>query len=446
MSMASTPETHYARTSEGVHIAYQVSGAGPRDLVLIPGWISHLEWAWEYPPLAKMLERLGTFSRLICFDRRGLGLSDRPDHLPTLEDQVDDVRTVMDAAGSEKAVIFGDLEGTAQGAMFAATHPDRTEAYITYGGRARYLRSPEFPWGIPEELVAVWLNWIEDNWGRDADEHVALVAPSALDDAVFRRWYSQLCRLSVSPAAVVELFRIFVLHDIVGVLPSIHVPTLVLVRSGNERLRGARYFAEQVPDSKFVEVPGRDMLLYVGNVDVVLDEIQEFLTGARDSPSADRVLSTVLITDIVESTRRAASLGDRPWSQLLDTHDRVIERQLERFRGRKVNPTGDGMIATFDGPARGIRCAQAIVDAARAVNLDIRAGLHTCEIELRGEDIAGIGVHTCARVTSLAAPGEVLVSRTVTDLVAGSGIEFVEKGEFSLKGVPGNWSLFSAIS
>ena len=442
--MAVLPETRYVRTADGVHIAYQVLGDGPLDLVFVPGWVNHLEWAWEYPPFAAMLRRLGSFSRLIWFDRRGLGLSDRPDHLPILEDQVEDIGAVMEAAGSERAVVFGDGgEGTALAIVYAATHPERVDSLVTFGGRARFIRSPEFPWGNSEEDVAIWLKWIDRNWGRDASEHVALFAPSLLEDVTFRRWYAQLCRLSGSPAAVIELVRIFMRHDILAILPAVRVPTLVLVRSGNPRREAARYLAEQIPTATFVEVPGEDTLIYVGDTDTVLDEVQEFLTGARDAPSPDRVLATVLMTDIVGSTDHASRLGDRRWRELLDAHDSAVDRQLDRFRGRKVNTTGDGMLATFDGPARALRCAQAILSANRALGLEVRAGVHTGEVELRGADIGGIAVHIGARIAGLAGPGEVLVSRTVTDLVAGSGIEFVDHGEHQLKGVPGAWRLFA---
>jgi class 3 adenylate cyclase len=443
VAMTDVAETKYARTPEGLSIAYQVIGDGPVDLVFVPGWISHIEWAWEYPPFARMLQRLSSFSRLIWFDRRGMGLSDRPEHLPTLEDQMEDIGTVMDAVGSEHASIFGDAEGGVLGLVFAATHPERVDALITFGGRARVLVSPDFPLGESEERVEHILNVIVNTWGRDDPEFLTSIAPSMLDDPGFRKWYSQLCRLSASPSAVKEILRVTALHDIRSVLPTVRVPTLNLVRRDGPRLEHVRYIASQIPNASLIEVPGKDVPVFVGDTKAVIDEVQEFLTGVRDAPDTDRVLSTVLMTDIVGSTDRAIVLGDRRWSELLDAHDKVIDRQLERFRGRKVNPTGDGMLATFDGPARAIRCAQAISSATREMGVEVRAGLHTGEIELRGDDVGGIGVHIGARVASLAGSGEILVSRTVTDLVAGSGIEFEDRGEYELKGVPGTWQLFA---
>jgi class 3 adenylate cyclase len=441
--MSEVPDTRYAKTSDGVHIAYQVLGDGPRDLVYVPRWPSHLDWAWEYPPFARMLRRLASFSRLIWFDKRGSGLSDRPERLPTLEDQMEDLGAVMDAAGSERAVLFGDGEGAVQSIMYAATHPDRVEGLITFGGRARLIRSADYPWGMTEESYTALMSHVEANWGRDDPEAVAFVAPSMADDSVFRKWHAQYRRLGASPSGFIELNRILSLHDIRSILPVVRVPTLNLVRTDMGRLDDVRYMTDHIPGATLIELEGRDVLIHVGNTDAVIDEVQEFMTGVRDAEDTDRILATVLMTDIVGSTELAASLGDRKWTELLDAHDKVIDHQLERFRGRKVNPTGDGMLATFDGPARAIRCAQAMIAETHAINVDIRAGLHTGEIELRGNDVGGIGVHIGARVASLAGTGEVLVSRTVTDLVAGSGIVFEDRGEHSLKGVPGTWQLFA---
>jgi class 3 adenylate cyclase len=390
-----------------------------------------------------MLRRLASFSRLIWFDKRGSGLSDRPERLPTLEDQMEDLGAVMDAVGSERAVLFGDGEGVAQSIMYAATHPERVEGLITFGGRARLLRSADYPWGMTEESYTTLMSTVEANWGRDDPEAVAFIAPSMADDIVFRKWHAQYRRLGASPSGLMELTRILSLHDIRSILPAVRVPTLNLVRTGMGRLDDVRYMADHIPGATLIELDGQDVLIQVGDTDAVIDEVQEFMTGVRDAADTDRILATVLMTDIVGSTELAVSLGDRKWTELLDAHDKVIDHQLERFRGRKVNPTGDGMLATFDGPARAIRCAQAMIGETHEIDIDIRAGLHTGEIELRGNDVGGIGVHIGARVASLASTGEVLVSRTVTDLVAGSGIVFEDRGEHSLKGVPGTWQLFA---
>jgi class 3 adenylate cyclase len=391
-----------------------------------------------------MLRRLSSFSRLIWFDKRGSGLSDRPDHLPTIEDQMEDLGAVMDAAASERGVLFGDGEGAALSIVYSATHPERVEALITFGGRARLIRGADYPWGITDETFEAWMDQIEASWGRNDPASVALFAPGMVDDQVFRKWHAQYLRLSASPSGLSEMIRILTIHDIRSVLPSVRVPTLNLVRTDSGRLDDVRYMADHIPEASLVVLPGADAYLHVGDTDAVIDEVQEFVTGVRDAPDFERVLATVLMTDIVGSTELAASLGDRKWTELLDAHDKVIDQQLERFRGRKVNPTGDGMLATFDGPARAIRCAQAMVDATSRLDIRIRAGLHTGEIELRGDDVGGIGVHIGARVASLAGAGEVLVSRTVTDLVAGSGITFEERGEHTLKGVPGKWQIFAA--
>lgn len=439
------PKTHYVKTADGVSIAYQVMGNGPIDLVFVPGGVNHVEWAWEYAGYARLLERLASFARLIWFDKRGLGLSDRPDRLPTLEDQMVDVGAVLDAAGSESAALFGTQDGCPPGMFYAAAHPERLFALVLYGGMARFLASDDYPCGLPKGVAEHWLRRIERAWGQDVPSDLEALAPSRLRDAAFRKWYAQFCRLAASPSAIRELMRIFMLHDMRNVLPAVQIPTLVLNRTADAvcRVENARYLAEHIPNARLVELAGDDALIYAGDTDAVIDEVQEFLTGVRDSPSTDRVLVTVLMTDIVGSTERASALGDRRWRELLDAHDRVIDRQLERFRGRKVNPTGDGMLATFDGPARAVRCAQAVVEAARAIDLDVRAGVHTGEVERRGDDIGGIAVHIGARVASLAGPGDVLVTRTVTDLVAGSGLAFEEHGEHILKGVQEPWKLFS---
>ena len=350
--VAEVPQTHYAKTPDGVSIAYQVMGDGPIDLVFVPGWVNHVEWAWENPGYARLLERLASFARLIWFDKRGLGLSDRPERLATLEDQMVDVGAVLDAVGSERAALLGTQDGATPGLFYAAAHPERILALVLYAGLPRFLASDDYPFGISEVMVQHWLHRIERAWGRDVPSDLQNLAPSRLQDTAFRKWYAQFCRLAASPSAIRELMRIFTLHDMRGVLPAVRVPTLVLNRAGDAvcRVENARYMAEHIPNARLIELAGNDTLIYAGDVDAVIDEVQEFLTGVRDSPNTDRVLATVLMTDIVGSTERATALGDRRWHDLLDSHDRVVDRQLERFRGRKVNPTGDGMLATFDGP------------------------------------------------------------------------------------------------
>ena len=439
------PQTHYAVAGDGISLAYQVVGEGPIDLIFVPGWVNHIDWAWEYSGYAHLLERLASFARLIWFDKRGLGLSDRPARLPTLEDQMDDVGAVLDAVGSERAALFGTQDGTAPGLFYAAAHPERIFALVLYAGMPRFLAGDGYPFGVPQEVVDHWLHRFERAWGRDVPSDLEPMAPSRKHDAVFRKWYAQFCRLAASPSAIRELVRVITMHDMRGLLPAVRVPTLVLNRVGDAvcRVENARFMAEHIPNARLVELAGEDSLIYAGDSDTVIDEVQEFLTGVRDSPNIDRALVSVLFTDIVGSTERASSLGDRRWRELLDAHDRAIDRQLERFRGHKVDSAGDGMLATFDGPARAVHCAQACISAVRAIKLDIRAGVHTGEVELRGGHIGGIAVHIGARVASLAAPSEVLVTRTVTDLVAGSGIQFEDRGEQALKGVPEPWRLYA---
>jgi pimeloyl-ACP methyl ester carboxylesterase len=438
------PETRYAKSGD-INLAYQVVGVGPPDLVYVPGWVSNVEANWEEPGYARFLGRLASFCRLIAFDKRGTGLSDRVSELPTLEERMDDVRAVMDAVGSERAALFGVSEGGPMCALFAATYPERTSALVVYGTYARRGPDSDYPWGRSQEAQDRFLREIAEGWGGP----VALAdrAPSMMDDERFVRWWASYLRQSASPGAVLALTRMNYEVDVRVVLPSIHVPTLVLHRDGDRVMRTAeaRYIAEHVPDAKLVVLPGDDHLPWVGDQDALLDEIEEFLTGVRRGPEPDRVLATVLFTDIVGSTERAAEIGDRRWRDLLEQHHAIVRRALSRFRGREVDTAGDGFLATFDGPARAIRCALSIVEDVRRLGLELRAGVHTGECELVGEDVRGIAVHIGARVASQAAPGEVLVSSTVKDLVAGSGIRFDDRGERDLKGVPGPWRLFAAM-
>jgi class 3 adenylate cyclase/alpha-beta hydrolase superfamily lysophospholipase len=439
------PETRYAKSGD-LHIAYQVVGEGPLDLVLVHGWVSHIEHAWDYPPFAHCLMRLASFARLIHFDKRGTGLSDRVAELPSLEQRMDDLRAVMDAAGSEQAVLFGYSEGGPMAALFAATYPGRTAALIMYASYARRVRAPDYPWGpTPEERLAE-LDSIEQWWGRPGGQ-VATRAPSHADDPRYREWFATYLRRSASPGAALALARMNLEIDVRPVLPAIRVPTLILHRVGERELpvAGARYLATWIPGARYVELPGDDHSLWAGDSDAIIDEVEEFVTGVRPAPEPDRVLATVLFTDIVGSTQRAAALGDRRWRELLDAHHAAVRRELARFRGREVKTTGDGFLAAFDGPARAVRCAAAIRDAVRQLGIEIRAGLHTGEVELLGDDVGGIAVHIGARVAAEAGPGEVLVSSTVKDLVAGSGLEFDDRGARALKGVPGEWRLFAVV-
>ena len=439
------PKTEYARSGD-VHIAYQVVGQGPLDLVYVPGWVSHVEQAWEEPTLARFLCRLSSFSRLIVFDKRGTGLSDRvpDDKLPTLEQRMDDLRAVMDAAGSERAAVFGVSEGGNLCALFAATYPERTTSLVMFGCFAKRIWSPDYPWAPTPEQRQQEYELVERELGNLMD--LARYVPSKIGDQAFARHLTAYMRSAASPGAAVALLRMNTQIDIRLVLPTIRVPTLVIHRTGDRdaHVEEGRWLAARIPGARFVELPGDDHLPWVGDQDAILDEIQEFLTGIRQSPELDRALATVLFTDIVGSTQLAARLGDRAWQALLEQHHALVRRELDRFRGREVDTAGDGFFATFDGPARASRCACSIRDAVRQLGIEVRAGVHTGEVELTGEKIGGIAVHIGARVAATARASEVLVSSTVKDLVAGSGIGFTDRGIHELKGIPGEWHLFAA--
>jgi class 3 adenylate cyclase/pimeloyl-ACP methyl ester carboxylesterase len=433
------PETRYAKSGD-IHIAYQVVGNGPLDLVQVPGAVTNLELAWENPRQAYYRRRLAAFSRLICFDKRGTGLSDRVSGIATLEERMDDVRAVMDAVGSERAVIFGVSEGGSMSLLFAATYPERTRALVLYSAFAKYpglVRAP----GQLEAAIA----HIERNWGTGVS--LRRMAPSLADDPKAVRAWARFERLSASPAAVIGLRQMNWDIDIRHVLPTIRVPTLVLHRSGDRAIsvEAGRYIAAHIAGAKYAELPGIDHFPFVGDSDRIVDEIEEFLTGARHEAEPDRVLATVLFTDIVDSTRRAAALGDREWRAVLDRHDQVVREHLARFRGREVKNLGDGFLATFDGPARAVRCAAAIARDVRPFGIAVRSGLHTGEIELKRDDIGGIAVHIAARVADRAEPGESLVSSTVRDLVAGSGLRFADRGFQPLRGLPEDVHLYTAL-
>jgi len=434
------PGTHYAKSGD-VNIAYQVVGDGPRDLVLVPGFVSHLDNDWDEPRSAHLLERLASFSRLIRFDKRGTGLSDRPGGLPDLETRIDDVRAVMDAAGSERAALFGYSEGGPMSCLFAATHPDRTTALVLYGTYAKRVDpDDDYPWVATGEQRQAYADQIEREWGFESD--LGTMAPNA--DAALTAWWRARARASASPGAARALILMNSRIDVRHVLPTIRVPTLVLHRSGDRdsRLEEGQYLADHIPGARFVELAGNDHIPWI-DADQIVDEVEEFLTGVRRGPEPDRVLATVLLTDIVASSERAAEIGDRHWRQLLEAHHALVRRELARWRGREVDTAGDGFLATFDGPARAIRCACAIRDGLHALGLEIRAGLHTGECEIIGGKVGGIAVHTAARVAARAAPGEVLVSGTVRDLIAGSGIELEDRGVHALKGIPREWPLLA---
>lgn len=437
------PKTQYAKSGD-LHIAYQVTGEGPLDLVYVPGWVSHLEHAWEEPANARFLRRLASFTRLITFDKRGTGMSDRDAGLPTLEERMDDVRAVMDAVRSERAAIFGTSEGGNMCVLFAATYPERTEALVTFGVWAKRVWSEDYPWAPTPEEREEWYRMLDREWGDPAE--LQTLAPSRAGDEAFADWWARYLRIGASPRAAQILGRTNTQIDVRHVLPTIGVPALVLHRSGDldVKIDEARYIADRIPGARFVELPGGDHMINAGDVDAVADEIEEFLTGSRPTPESDRVLVTVFFLDVVGSTDRAAELGDRGWLGLLERFRATVRGELTRYRGREVDTAGDGFLAVFDGPARAVRAALAVRDAVGTLGLAVRAGLHTGEVQLAEDGVTGIAVHIAARVMDQAGPSEVVVSRTVTDLVAGSGLRFQDRGERELRGVPGRWRLFTA--
>jgi class 3 adenylate cyclase len=436
--MLQPPDTHYAN-SGGVRIAYQVAGQGPFDLVYVPGFVSNLDNAWDDPGLKHMFTRLASFSRLILFDKRGTGLSDRDSQIPGLEQRIDDVRAVMEAVGSNNAALFGISEGGAMAMLFAATYPERTRALVLYGTYAHFPT-----WVLPPERFAAFIATIETKWGTG--ESVKSFAPDAAakDPQAQARW-ARFERLGATPSAAIALMHMNNDIDVRHILPAIRVPTLVLHRAGDARVNveAGRYLGRNIPGARYVELPGIDHPIWIGEADSALDEVQEFLTGVRPAHDVDRVLATILFTDIVDSTKRAAELGDRGWHQVLDAHDNAVRREIARFRGREIKTLGDGFLATFDGPARAVRCAQAISEHVQPLGLSVRAGIHTGEVAYEGDDVTGIAVNVAARVAAAAAGPQILVSNTVRDLVAGSGLRFEDRGVHALKGIPQELRLFS---
>ncbi len=439
------PKTRYAKSAHGAHVAYQVVGEGPFDLVLRGEWFCHLDWLWEEPSIARMLSRLASFSRLILLDLRGTGLSDPVSlgELPTVEEWTDDIRLVMDTVGSERAALVGTGGGGPMAMLFAAMYPDRVSGLVLIDSYARLAAGPDFAVGVPPELFNAFLEWVEPRWGTGAVLQVT--GPSRSEDAGFRRWHAKFERQSVAPGGYQAIVRMLYQIDLREVVRTISAPTRIVHRVGNHFIPLAlgRDLAERIAGATFVELPGNDHMFYTGDTDALVDEIEEFLTGIRSGPEVDRVLATVLFTDIVGSTAEAARVGDRRWREIVEAHHTAVRRELERFRGREVDTAGDGFFATFDGPARAIRCARAIHGAMEPLDLSVRIGLHTGECEVLDGKLGGIAVNTGARIASLAGPREILVSRTVVDLVAGSGTEFDERGAHELKGVPGAWQLFA---
>ncbi len=449
------PDTRYAKTRDGVHIAYQVVGGGPIDMVFVMGWTSNVEAMWEEPNLARFLTRLGSFTRLILFDKRGTGLSDRvPDeHLPSLEVRMDDARAVMDAVGSRRAVVFGVSEGGPMATLFAASYPARTIALVLFGTAARWKAADDYPFpASSDEEFEREVDRIDRLWGTPefaAREIESWGAPSLAGDAQAIEWLANYLRRAASPGAAIALARMNRAIDVRAALPAIHVPTLVIARDGDPDFPAeeTRWMADRIRGAAFVRVPGGDHFFWVGDQGSILDEIERFVTSVRDQEAdLDRVLGTVLFTDIVGATARAVELGDSGWRDLVERHHGAVRALLGRFRGTEVDTAGDGFFATFDGPARAVRCAQAITAAVRDLGLDVRAGVHTGELESGAGKVGGIAVNIGARIGALAGPSEVLVSATVRDLVSGSGIVFEDAGEHRLKGLPGGWRLYRAVA
>jgi class 3 adenylate cyclase len=439
---ADVAETRYAKSGD-LSIAYQVAGRG-RDVVFVAGSVSHVELGWEGPPVGPLQRRLSGLGRMITFDKRGVGLSDRTAELPTLEQRMDDVRAVMDAADCERAAVVGMSEGGPMALLFAATYPERVSALVLWATFARLAWAPDYPDGVDLQEAEAFMDQIEESWGHG--RVVPLIAmQDAPDDEATRRAFARFERNSATPAMAAAANRFSLYIDARPALGAISAPTLVVHRTGDPLINvvHGRYLAEHIRGARFSEYPGDFHESALGKDEEILDEIEEFLTGTRREPEIDRVLKTIMFTDIVGSTERAVSMGDRRWHELLDAHDSAVREELERFHGDEVKTIGDGFLAAFDGPARAIRCAQAITDKAEDLGLALRAGLHTGECEARGDDLAGIAVHIGARVGNLAGPGEVLVTSTVRDLVTGSGVEFHDRGRHKLKGIPGEWRLLA---
>jgi pimeloyl-ACP methyl ester carboxylesterase len=446
-SMSPVPETRYVKSGD-VHIAYQVVGSGPIDLVFVPGFVSNVEANWTSPVRGKFFQRLASFCRLILFDKRGTGMSDRSSQIFSLEQRMADVLAVMDAAGSQRAALFGVSEGGPMSILFAASYPQRVSALILYGSYAKRAWAPDYAFGWKAERWDAVLSNIERNWGTPTGIDLNMWAPSIANDEQLANAAAAYFRAAASPGAALAVMKMNREIDVREILPSVRVPTLILHRKDERVIHvdNARYMAQRILSAKLVELPGVDHSPWIGDIETLVQETEEFLTGARHAAEIERVLATVLFTDIVESTERAAALGDRKWRELLENYQSLVRQQLGEFRGREIDTAGDGFLAAFDGPARAIRCAAAVRDRARSQGLEIRTGLHTGECEIMGEKLGGIAVHIGSRVAGKAAPGEIVVSQTVRDLVAGSGLNFAERGAHALKGVPGEWRLYAFVN
>jgi pimeloyl-ACP methyl ester carboxylesterase len=438
------PETRYTKSGD-IHIAYQVVGDGTRDLVLVPGWISNIDVFWEEPSMVRFLKKLASFSRLILFDKRGTGLSDRVTDTPMLEERMEDVRAVLDAVGSKRATLLGYSEAGTMVALFAATYPERTSAIIMISSFARRIKTVDYPWGATEAQYQSFIDDIQCNWGGPVGMEIRV--PSRINDLQFKKWWAKFLRMGASPATAAAITRMNIDIDVRDILPLIKVPTLIIHARGDQaiELGHGEYLAENIPNSTFVVVDTSDHLPWVGAATEILEAVEEFVTGIKTHSSTQRVLSTLMFTDIVDSTRIAQSLGDKKWRDLLENHDTIVRHELSIYRGKEIDTAGDSFFASFDGPARALRCAQAVIQSLLVSGVSVRIGIHTGECELRGNTLAGIAVHITSRIADLAGPQQILVSRTVKDLVAGSGIEFADIGSYSLKGVSEDWQIFEVI-
>ena len=435
------PETRYTNAGS-VTIAYQILGSGPVDIVLVPGWVSNIDIFWEEPRVARFLRRIASYSRLILFDKRGTGMSDRVTDTPTLEERIEDVQAVMDAVGSKRATLIGYSEGGPMCALFAATHPKMVRGLVMIGSYPRRTRSEDFPFGPDEAEAQVFIDGISANWGRPYG--IEARAPSLADEPAFRAWWARFLRMSASPAAAVAMTRANAEIDVRHVLPSVRAPTL-LIHARHDRvmpIEFSRYMAGMIPGAKLLEYDGVDHLPWADGAETILSAIEEFATGARHEPADDRMLCTIMFTDIVGSTQRLVERGDRDWMSLIESHNSAVRRELASFTGREMNNTGDGFVAIFDGPARAIQCARAIRESTRGLGMDLRFGLHTGECRIRDGYLSGVAVHIASRVSAHAPSGHIVVSRTVKDLVAGSGLVFESIGSHRFKGVPEKWQLY----
>ena len=443
--MLKKPKTKYAKSGE-INIAYQVLGDGPIDIVYIPGWVSNIDMMWTESRLATFLTRLASFSRLILFDKRGTGLSDRVNKYSTLEERMDDIRAVMDAVGSERAVLFGHSEGGSASVLFAATYPQRTIALVTFGVFAKRRYSKDYPWAPTDAERQLSYKMIEDKWADGDMEGLRSLVPSLADDSKFMDWLASYFRAGASPGAALDLQRHNTEVDITGILGSIKVPTLLLHRTGDKDVLvgEAKYIAERIPNSKLVELPGDDHLFWTSDSYSVLAEIEEFITGIRPNKVFDRVLSTILFTDIVSSTEHLSRSGDKKWMDILEKHNDLVREELRRFNGKEIKSTGDGFLATFDGPSRAVRCAEAIRDVVRTLEIKITAGIHTGECEIfDAGDIGGMAVHVAARVLNKAQPSQILITMTVKHLLSGTGFLFTDLGNVPLKGIAETYRIFA---